>query len=311
MAKNSELGKFVISLDTELAWGSFDTGSLEEHKPAYRKTRTVISSLCELFDTYDIPVTWALVMHLLDDCNGHDDLVSPSFDWVDWFDAVPCGESVDKELWYAPDILKCIQSTKTDHEIALHGYSHMILGATGCSPGAARSEVETAIQTADKHGIDVDTYVFPRNKIGHLDILQESGIKFYRGVDAQWYERHLTESLRKPFRFADETFKRTPPVVTPTERDGLVELPGSQILRPYTGAWRYTPTNSQFDRAQKGIDKAAQTGKTFHLWFHPFNLGIDHERHLDLVERILSYAVDLRDAGEIEICTIAEAAQPG
>jgi peptidoglycan/xylan/chitin deacetylase (PgdA/CDA1 family) len=295
----SNYGRFVISLDTELSWGSFDTSGIRHYEQAYRNTREVIDGLCDLFDTYEAPVTWALVMHLLDDCDCHSDLTSPSYDWVDWFSAIPCATDVNRQLWYA----------EVEHEIGLHGYTHLILGAEGCTRDAAESEVETALAVANRAGIDPDTYVFPRNEIGHLDVLRKNDIRFYRGVDARWYEQRLPNTLRRPLRFADEVLKSTPPVVVPNERDGLVELPGSQILRPFTGPWKYTQSNTQIKRAKSGLDKAARTGEVFHLWFHPFNLGISPDRHLNVIEEILSYAAELRDQGEIEICTIADAVQ--
>lgn len=300
----SNRGQFVISLDTEMSWGSFDTAGVEHHEQAYRNTREVIDGLCSLFDTYEVPATWALVMHLFDDCDGNHVLSSPHFDSDS---SIPCTTDTDRELWYAPEILDRIRSTTVEHEIGLHGYTHLILGADGCTRSAAQSEVEKALSVANHHGINPETYVFPRNGIGHIDILRDNGLQFFRGVDARWYERRLSGPLKKPLRFVDEALKWTPPVVSPRERNGLIELPGSQILRPSRGPWQYTPANSQLSRAKRGLDRAAQTGKVFHLWFHPFNLGISPTYHLSLVEKIVSYAAKLRDRGEIEICTIADA----
>lgn len=301
-------GQFVISLDTELAWGSFDTGGVSRHETEYRNTRSVINDLCTLFDEYDAPVTWAVVMHLLEDCTTHEELVPPKYEWVNWLEAIPCRAGVDEELWYAPDIVDRIQSSGVNHEIGLHGYTHMIMGASGCSREAARSEIKMAVQTANKAGIEPDTYIFPRNRIGHLGLLDEFDISVYRGVDGRWYEQNLPEKVRKPLRFADEAFKFTPPVVTPVRRNGLVELPGSQILRPYKGPWNRTPADSQLIRAKKGLDEAARTGKVYHLWFHPFNLATGSKRHLEVVKAILSYASELRDQDKLEICPMIEAA---
>jgi hypothetical protein len=53
-------------LDTELVWGTFESGPIDPER--YDGTRAVIRELLDLFDTYEIPVTWALVTHLLTDC---------------------------------------------------------------------------------------------------------------------------------------------------------------------------------------------------------------------------------------------------
>ncbi len=143
-------GSFVLSLDTELSWGCFDTSGIEVYEDAYRKTPQIIDNMCDLFDEYEIPATWALVMHLVDDCDNHDDLVSPNYDWVDWFEAVPCTTNINKELWFAPGLLERIRSTDISHEIGLHGYSHMILGASGCTRDAASAEIKKALEVAKK-----------------------------------------------------------------------------------------------------------------------------------------------------------------
>jgi peptidoglycan/xylan/chitin deacetylase (PgdA/CDA1 family) len=300
-----EKGTLVISLDTELSWGCFDTVGVDRYKEAYLNTRDAIVGLCDLFDRYEIPTTWALVMHLLDECSGHDAMVSPEFEWIeDWFGAAPCASGVDKELWYAPDILDEIRSRGVEHEIGLHGYSHMIMGASGCTREAARAEINKAVEVAETAGIQPKTYVFPRNSICHLDILSEFGIQNFRGKDDRWYEHSLPRTLRRPLRFGDEFLQRTPPVVTPEVQSGLLNVPGSQILRPLNEKWKYTPHNSQINRAVKGLEKAVKSGDIYHIWFHPFNIAINLEQHLQMLEKILEYAAKLRTENLLEIRTI-------
>lgn len=302
---DSEKGTLVISLDTELSWGCFDTIGVDHYREAYLNTRDAIVGLCDLFDKYNIPATWALVMHLLDECSNHNDMASPEFEWIDdWFGAAPCASGVDKELWYAPDILDEIRSREVQHEIGLHGYSHMIMGTPGCTREAARTEINKAVEVAENAGIEPKTYIFPRNSIGHLDILSEFGIQNFRGKDDRWYEHSVPRTLRRPLRFGDEFFQRTPPVVTTEVQSGLRNVPGSHILRPLNGKWKYTPGNSQVNRAIKGLEEAANSGKIYHIWFHPFNIAIDLEHHLRMFEQILKYADELRTKNRLEIHTI-------
>lgn len=305
---SSTKGAFVVSLDTELGWGCFDTVGVDHYEEAYRNTRSVIDGLCRLFDTYDAPVTWALVMHMLADCSGLHDEEEPNFDWIDsWYERAPCSSDVEKDLWYAPDVLERIRAADVDHELAVHGYSHVILGAPGCTRTAATAEIRRATAIADEFDVEAETFIFPRNRIGHLDVLGEFGFRFYRGLDARWYERALPRQLRRLYRFGDEFTKRTPPTVTPRTRSGMIELPGSQILRPNDGYWTYTPPGSQVERAKKGLDRAVERGEIFHLWFHPFNFGSDPEAHLDVFERILAYAAELRRTDGLEIKSINDA----
>ncbi|MDB2245709.1 polysaccharide deacetylase family protein [Halorubrum ezzemoulense] len=299
---SDDTGVFTISLDTELAWGMFDKGNVEQYEAAYRNTPQVIDRLCELFDEYEIPATWAIVSHLLEDCDGdHSDRAAPDFEWVDdWFGALPCVRGMDEGLWYAPWLIDRIQDCETEQEIGLHGSTHMQLGADGCLRQHAEEEIGAAVETLRSHGVEPKSFVFPRNDVGHLDVLREHGIEVYRGVDARWYERApVPSAVKPPLRFADETVRGTPPVVEPMDRDGIIEIPGSQVFRPSHDGWQHTPGKSSVARAKKGLRRAARTGGVFHLWFHPFNLGHEPDRDLARLEAVLTVAAELSEAGEI------------
>ena len=122
---------FLVSIDTEMAWGL-------NHRPdteyRYDSERAHLAQLLELFDRHEIPATWAIVGHLmLDSCKSvdgikHPEIVRPTYDWFpgDWFADDPCCRSADAPDWYAPDLIELIGSATTRQEIASHGFSHMI-----------------------------------------------------------------------------------------------------------------------------------------------------------------------------------------
>ena len=301
---DDDTGVFTISLDTELAWGSFDKGTIGKYEEAYRNTPEVIDRLCKLFDKYEIPATWAIVSHLLEDCDGdHSDRTSPDFEWVDdWFDELPCATGLDEDLWYAPWLIDRLQACETEQEIGLHGSTHMQLGADGCSRQHAEEEIGAAVETLRAHGVQPKSFVFPRNDIGHVDVLREHGIEAYRGVDARWYEQAaVPDAAKPPLRFADESVRWTPPVVEPVERDGIIEIPGSQLFHPSHGGWQYTPGKSSVARAKKGLRRAAETGGMFHLWFHPFNLAHNLEKDISRFGSILATAEELCLNGDLQV----------
>lgn len=308
----SSRGVVTISLDTELAWGCFDTVGVSAHELAYRQTRGIIDNLCKLFEEYNISATWALVAHLLDDCrsttDAHSNMIDPEFEWVDrWSESLPCRSGVSKDLWYAPDILETIRRCATEQEVGLHGYSHMVLSEEDCRPSAARQEISKAVAVAEDAGLRPESFVFPRNKIGYRSILSDHGISVYRSRDSNWYERpRVSEAVKKGCRYGSELFTTTPPIVKPSKVDDLVAIPGSQTFRPYHGGWQFTPANSQRTRARKGIDAAAETGDIFHLWFHPFNLALEPDRLLKALEDVLQYVADQQDQGQIDVLTMGE-----
>jgi peptidoglycan/xylan/chitin deacetylase (PgdA/CDA1 family) len=304
-------GVFTISLDTELAWGSFDKDDVERYRAAYRQTPAIVERLCTLFAEYNVSATWAVVAHLVADCDDHDSTANIGCEQNDpdrtkWLESAPCSTGIDRSLWYAPEILETIQSCPTPQEVGLHGYSHLVFG--DYSRAVAEAELNDAMAVARERGLEPTSFVYPRNEIAHVDILAEHGLDIYRGVDARWYERRPLGFGRKPLRFFDEAVARTPRAVRPVKRGRIICLPGSQVFRPERGAWAWTPEESQSARACKGLDRAATTGNVYHLWFHPFNLAGDIDHHFDVLKDILTYADTLRLNDELTIMSMADVA---
>jgi len=303
------LGALVVSLDTELVWGMFDTGPVDPER--YAGTRHVIRSLLSLFDKYQIPTTWALVTHLLTDCRVSE------IDWQSHSNcygrngrnvALPCQQELDQDLWYEPRILDWIENTEVDHDIGSHTHTHLVCDEA--TRDDARSDLEQSMTVAEHLGIDMTSFVYPRNRISHRDVLNDVGFEVYRGLDSRWYERfQLPDSVVKGARFAEEATEWTPPTVLPRTESGLVEVPGSQIFRPDHGGWQHTPQESQRSRAIAGLDRAARTGQIFHLWFHPFNFARDPERLLTAFEAVLAHAQSLVSQGRLDVLTMRDVAE--
>ena len=306
---DSGQGTVVISLDTEMAWGTFDTpDGLEKYEEAYRRTPEIVRELCSLFEEYDISATWAVVAHLFEDCDGHHDFPTVDFEWIDdWYGSLPCQTGVDRDLWYAPEILDTIQSCSVEQEIGLHGYSHLILGDSNCPRHAAEYELNSAMAVLEQYGVKPSSFVFPRNKIGHRDVLADAGIEVCRGRDDVWFEQwHMPRLFRKPFRFANEALSRTPPAVAPQKQDGLVEVRGSQAFRPFHSGWQFTPEWTRVSRAKKGIDWAVNTGKVFHMHFHPFDCAVGNQEVLSKLSKVLKYVAEKCGENKLKVKTLSE-----
>lgn len=301
----SEPGIFTLSFDTELAWGSFDRGGLERYADDYRRTPAVVDRLCSLLDRHEIPATWALVGHLLEDCGGEHETVTAT--QREWLSDAPCTTGVDRSLWYAPDLLERIENSELIHDVGLHGYSHLPL--SDVDRDTAEVEVEAARAVARSAGLDPASFVFPRNRIGHVDVLAAAGFEAYRGRDDRWYERRSIPSVaRKPLRFVDEAAGFAPPVGVPAASDGVVAIPGSHPFRPDHGGWGWTPAGSRRRRARKGLERAAGTGGIYHLWLHPFNLAREPDAMLEALDDVFEQVAELRDAGRLDVATMAAVA---
>ncbi len=303
-------GTFVLSLDTELAWGSAHTGSLAKREPLFQLTRTCIDRLLQLLERYQIKATWAIVGHLfLGQCqpvNGvkHPEIVRPAYPWFkdDWFAADPCTEMKDAPVWYGKDIIQQILSCKVSQEIGCHTFSHVQVGDPGCSRECFESELRACRLAAEQFGVTLRSFVFPRNMVGHLDVLRECGFVSYRGEDSPELRRLPRLLRRLLYHF------RMEPSAVPAQRMGLWNLPGS-LFYPPPLSWGGSPAVAlQVWKAKRSLHRAARERRLFHLWFHPFNLAINPERLLGGLESIFAEFCRYREKGLLDNLPMGELA---
>lgn len=306
-------GIFCISFDTELLWGRHDLGYESFIKRA-KSERAIIHRLLALLEKYTIPATWAIVGHLfLERCastNGikHPEIVRPSYPWVknDWFESDPAGNIVQNPEWYGKDIVKDIMKTGL-HEIGSHSFSHVVLGHKGCDRKCAESEIATCKKLAINMGIKLVSFVFPRNSIGHLEILRKNGFIAFRGQDAV---RFKLPGLLKPLGLVLELFIPLPPPTSkPINQKGLINIQGSMYFVSARGIRKYIPGTIRSGKAIKGIDSAINKREVFHLWTHPGDFTDQRPVLFDELESILKYASQKRSAGYLEIKTMGETAR--
>ena len=180
---------FILSLDTELIWGYVAYPSLKEVSLMTnddKKVRGCIEILLNLFKKHNIPATWAVVGHLfLDHCEceagiPHKDM--PRFK-ENWYSTDPCTDIQKDPLYYGTDIVEKILSNRIEHEIGYHSFSHVIFSE--CSREVAEAEIKMSDKLAKEFGITLKSFVFPENKIGHVDVFKENGFKIYRGENLE------------------------------------------------------------------------------------------------------------------------------
>jgi hypothetical protein len=307
-----EKGIFTISLDFELIWGTADLGLDHFKKICLIERETVIERLLQLFEKYQFSATWAVLGHLfLDHCeSNHPEIVRSDFTWLkeDWFAHDPGGKEDEKSIHLGKSLVEKIRSCSVTQEIGSHSFSHMVLGDARCSPETAESELAECIKIAEKQGVHLTSFVFPRNEIGYLDILKRYGFTSFRGVEPNWYEnRSVPEGIRRGLRLFDVLRAATPPTVMPElTREGLWNIPGSAMFFPMHGFRRRIPMSLRVKRAVKGLNAAAKRKEIFHLWFHPTNMVDELEKMFEGLEDILTHAADLQKKGDLEFLTMEQ-----
>ena len=313
----TQLGTFVFSLDTELAWGVFDVGLFKASLPAFKKTRGEVRKLLQLMDEFETPATWAFVGHLMiEECSrtgsvSHPDVLCPNHDWYPghWHDVDPCTNLDVDPLWYGTDILRWVMDAKVEHDIGSHTFSHVIVGDPACTREIAYSQFAKCDEIHRGHGLELKSVIFPRDRVAHLDVLRELGVIAYRTEEKRWFS-DLSGVGRRAAHLADRTLA----IPAPTHpragivEDGLVNVPSSMMLMARDGLRRMMPMASRRKQAFDGVRRAAERGEMFHLWLHPSDLGTDPAL-CELLGEIFEYVASLRDEGKMRVATMADVAE--
>lgn len=174
-------GIFVFSIDLGILLGK----SGEESEEA-------IKGLLDLFELYDIPVTWAIVGCLFDEY----------------------GEIMDR-------ITQRIINCSTAHEIGFHSFMH--INYSERSSSIVERDVLDGKKLADTLSLNFTSFVFPDNAIGHLDILRENGFIIYRGKNIS-HNKELTIQQLFSNLILDRLVAKP---VDPNFIDGIWEIPAS------------------------------------------------------------------------------------
>jgi len=310
-------GGFVLSLDFELAWGSFSTGKVQARKILFEKCREVIKALLNLLEKYEISATWDVVGHLfLDHCapvDGvvHPEIVRPHYKWFsgDWFKYDPCTNIEENPIWYGKDIIDTIRRCKIPQEIACHTFSHIIVGDPACSKSCFDSDLKLCKKIAGDINLELKSFVYPQNKEGYHDVLSANGFIAYRGREPYYYAG-LPEPIRKVAYVIDSwMFFIPPPVRKPYRLGDCWNISGSYFYGHLCNLNKLIPVPLRVLKIKRGIDKAARRRQIFHLWLHPFNLSSGPSRLLGGLEETFRYFNRIKKDGYIENLTMREAAE--
>ena len=278
-------GKLTISIDLELAWGFWDSLTPEILRLAESAELPICEKLLELFDRYEIPATWAIVSAMLDRNS-------------------PQGRPGNAAAWYAPGILERIAAAKISHEIGSHGGWHVYYDRM--SAAQALDDLDYVKDMHRENGLALVSFVYPRNRIGHLDLVAAAGLQTFRGPDTGWVRiaGKLWPSLGRLVTFSDKILPIPPAPARPQSRGSLVDIPGSMLLSGRNGPRRYILPQVTRAKLAAGLASARRSGRTFHFWFHPCNFYYRSEEQFATLAWFLERAADEASRGRIEICTM-------
>lgn len=295
-----------LSLDFELllAYHDLSENIYRCKKKEMRDVKSRIYDLIEVLEEYNFKCVWAVVSHLfLDKCHGHRDYYGEK-----WLRRDPETDIDSNPLWYAQDIIKRLLKNSF-FEIGCHSFSHALFDEI--DENQARYELLKSEQLAKKLDLELklQSFVFPRNKLGHRKVLSEFGYKVYRSVNT---------GSKKLSRFVDYVLPTNthvnvyvPKPRTPyVDEYGLVDIPSSMFLSN-AGILKFvsdmSPRNYFKWKVRKGIEKLISEGGVLHLFMHPHDFGKslpkkDFEYLMELVQKY-------RAKGKLHVLTMSEIAE--
>jgi peptidoglycan/xylan/chitin deacetylase (PgdA/CDA1 family) len=123
------------------------------------------------------------------------------------------------------------------HEIAAHGYSHKVF--TALTKSEADEELKMISVGMKKFDITPKSFIFPKNKVSHLDLLEKHGYLSFRAEGTSLKDGMYLEKC-----------------------GNLVNVQPS-LFSDFNGSFF----------SKKIIDLAVKYRAPLHIWFHPWNLG--------------------------------------
>jgi len=290
-------GKFIISLDFELFWGISETKNFETYGENLSNTHIVVEKLLDIFDKFDIRVTWATVGFLFfkdekELIQLREKIEQPSYSKIplknyEYLDSV---KDDYLNIYFAGNLIKKINNN-LNHEIATHTFSHYYTLEDGQTMNQFKIDINLAIDIAKKDNIYIDSIVFPRNQYSdrHITYCKSVGISVFRGNESHWIYKPGTKQgwFKRGLRLLDSYFKISGDnTFVVRDVNGIKNVKSSRFLRPYNSKLKFAE-GLRMKRILSEMTYAAKNNKCYHLWWHPHNFGKDLEQNLAFLKTIL------------------------
>ena len=311
-------GTFLVSLDYELFWGMLDVCPLEQYQDNVLGGKKAIPQLLNLFEKYGIHATWATVGFLFAD--NYQELsrflpqlrpgyTKPELDGYAWFEKIG-EEEKTAPCFYAPGLLEKIAATP-GQEIGSHSFCHYYCREAGQTVEEFEADMRAARAIAQSKGYDVKSVILPRNQCEpeYTEVLRKVGFTAYRDEENDWiHEKIKFRPLLRALRLLDVYVPLTGQGgYVPKCENGIWNLVGSRMYKPIFRKLEFLE-GLKLRRIKRQMLHAAKKNLTFHLWWHPHNIGVRTEAHLCQLEEIFRYYTELKETYGMQSLNMGEAA---
>ena len=283
---------FIISFDCEGKWGHADRLS-----PKIRRIlrtgplSTIFHKSVRLLDSFELPGTFSFVGAFTLHADQYLSYIHP-------IRATPCGDDFFADVarseldgWFCPEMLAEVH-VHGRHELASHSFTHLQFDEVPAQ--AAELELAACVALAHSQGWRPRSFVFPKNRVGHLELLARHGFTSYRG------RRHFT--FGRPGSLASEFNLWESADPHPTTAGSPLDIPCGHFLNWPHGLRLAVPPDVTVKRWCHILDDAIRHNRVAHCWLQPHNL-LNGRGQFELMERVLREVRIRVDAGLIEPMT--------
>lgn len=311
---NMNNGSFIISLDFELIWGALGKRTISNYGENLLGVRKAIPTILDSFKNHGIKSTFSTVGFLF--CENKEELMQYIPKKLPQYlnEISPYGEYLkqigtdedDDPYHYAYSLIKLIQHY--NHEISTHTFSHYYCLEEGQNINDFEEDLKSAIAIANSKGINIKGIVFPRNQFNseYIKICENNGLISYRGNEKSWMykpskneEQSIVKRLSRLLNsylsisgynvYDYNEIKQTFPY----------NIPSSAFLRPYSNKLALFE-KLRIKKIKKAMTYAAKNNKVYHLWWHPHNFGINLEKNMHALNKILEHYIFLNKIYKFE-----------
>ena len=311
-------GTLIVSLDFELFWGMLDCCALEDYQENVLGGRMAIPQMLDLFQKYGIHATWATVGFLFADNYGELEQYFPEskptyadkdLDAYAQFAKIGKNEE-EAPCFYGPSLIRMVAQTP-GQEIGSHTFCHYYCREKGQTAQQFASDMKAAKAIAKDKGYDLTSVILPRNQCEpeYTRVLRECGFTAYRDEENDWiHEKIKFRPLLRMLRLMDVYFPLTGQGgYSPKNENGIWNLAGSRMYKPIFKPLKFME-GMKMRRIKRQMLHAAKNGLTFHLWWHPHNVGVMTQQHMLQLEEIFRYYHQLKETYGMQSLNMAEAA---
>jgi len=295
-------GTLIISLDCEGKWGLADAPSSVRDFMTRANLASIYRDIIELFEERDLKATFAFVAAFImteDERSAFDDhFVDIDYrgaNWLRHFRADSQRGEIDG--WFCPEAFDMAKDQ--GHEIASHGFCHVPFDDEVMPASVLAAEVAAAVKLAKAKDVTLETFIYPRNRVAHPEILRDLGFKGYRTAIKQ---QHKALSLLREGHVFDQAQPHG------DDADGMIRIPAGYFFNWRKGLRAKIPKAVTLARWKSILQTAADQNKVAHLWLHPHNL-ISGPETLDSLREVLNIATGMRDDGRLLVQTQADYAR--